>query len=158
MDRCPCCRAKPKGDEKREYYKGVIIMNIDTLNYQHKGTVKITSYEKCKNPDGSIDDSASWICFRVLELNDILYKDFIKVLYVWDDESRNMLYEIKKLKDTDTLLTGYLTDKIGDGVYYLYVPELNFHMCNITFFGYESRGKGRKLKLKSPFDKLTISE
>ena len=55
-------------------------MNIDTLNYQHKGTVKITSYEQCKNPDGSIDDSASWICFRVLELNDILYKDFIKVL------------------------------------------------------------------------------
>jgi len=48
MDRCPCCRAKPKGDEKREYNKGVIIMNITITGKDLKATDAIKEYAEKK--------------------------------------------------------------------------------------------------------------
>ena len=111
----------------------MISVIIDTRNYQRKISVKIKSYEHCKHPDESIDEYAYWISFQVIELVDIRWKDFMKVHRIQNEASRNKLEKMKKFKDMGTLLTGYVTEEYGDGIYYLYIPELNLYTCNNPF-------------------------
>ena len=72
--------------------------------------------------------------------------DFYKVLYSREETSSIKLKELKKLKDMNATLTGYLKKGNGDNLYYLNIPKLNFYISNFLF---EICSGGKQFYLKN---------